>query len=67
MSIEGKTRIYKTCVRPIMTYATKTRGDTTASKQLLRTTEMKILRSRPRRQKIAEEMQNCNRGETKQP
>ena len=40
MSIESKTRIYKTCVRPIMTYAT----ETAATKQMLRTTEIKILR-----------------------
>ena len=26
MSIESKTRIYKTCVRPIMTYAAETRA-----------------------------------------
>ena len=45
MSIESKTRIYKTCVRPIMTYATETRAETAATKQLLRTTEMKTLRS----------------------
>lgn len=45
MSIESKTRIYKTCVRPIMTYAIETRAETAATKQLLRATEMKTLRS----------------------
>jgi len=45
MNIESKTRIYKTCIRPILTYAAETRADTTVTKRMLRTTEMKILRS----------------------
>mgnify|MGYP006948248671 FL=1 len=38
-------RLYKTCVRPVMTYAIETRAETAATKKLLRTTEMKTLRS----------------------
>ena len=45
MSMESKIRIYKTCVRPIMTYAIETRAEKTSTKQLLRTTEMRTLRS----------------------
>ena len=41
---ESKVRVHKTCVRPIMTYGIETRADTTRTKNLLRTTEMKTLR-----------------------
>ncbi|KAI4472449.1 hypothetical protein M0802_016812 [Mischocyttarus mexicanus] len=41
---ETKTRIYKTYVRPILTYAIETRADTKRTKQALRTAEMNILR-----------------------
>ena len=41
---ETKTRIYKTAIRPIMTYTAETRPDTSKTKKLLETTEMKILR-----------------------
>ncbi|KAI4480031.1 hypothetical protein M0802_014287 [Mischocyttarus mexicanus] len=41
---ETKTRIYKTCVRPILTYAIEIRTDTKRTKQALRTAEMNILR-----------------------
>ena len=44
MSIDSKTRIYKTCVRPIMTYAIETRAKKATTKRLLRTTEMRTLR-----------------------
>lgn len=44
MSLESKVRVYKTCVRPMMTYAIETRAETTKTKHLLRMTEMKILR-----------------------
>ncbi|XP_056641560.1 uncharacterized protein LOC130448295 [Diorhabda sublineata] len=44
IGIETKTRIYKTCIRPILTYALETRADTKKTKQTLRTTEMKTLR-----------------------
>lgn len=40
-----KTHIYKTCVRPVLTYAAETRADTTTTKCMLRTTEMQTLRS----------------------
>ena len=45
MSVDCKVRIYKACVRPIMTYAVETRSDTTKTKAALRTTEMRTLRS----------------------
>ena len=45
MSIESKVRIYKTCVRPILTYGIETRADTNKTKRMLRTAEMKTLRS----------------------
>ena len=45
MSIESKVKIYKTAVRPILTYAVETRADTSKTKQLLRTTEMNTLRT----------------------
>ena len=45
LSIESKTRIYKTCVRPVMTYAIETRAENTTTKRMLRTTEMSILRA----------------------
>jgi hypothetical protein len=45
MSTECKVRIYKTNVRPVLTYASETRAETTYTQQLLRTTEMKIIRA----------------------
>ena len=45
MSTEAKVKIYKAAVRPIITYAVGTRADTTRTEQLLRSTEMKTLRS----------------------
>lgn len=45
MSTRSKVRIYKTCVRPVMTYAIETRAENTITKRLLRTTEMRTLRS----------------------
>ncbi|XP_015177010.1 PREDICTED: uncharacterized protein LOC107066683 [Polistes dominula] len=41
---ETKARIYKTTIRPIMTYCAETRPDSAKIKRLLETTEMKILR-----------------------
>ena len=38
-------KIYKAAVRPIISYAVETRADTTRTEQLLRSTEMKTLRS----------------------
>ena len=38
-----KSRIYKAVIRPIMTYIAKTRTDTSNTKQLLETTEMRVL------------------------
>ncbi|KAI4501059.1 hypothetical protein M0802_003862 [Mischocyttarus mexicanus] len=45
MSTNCKSRIYKTCVRPIMSYAIETGAETAATKRLLRSTEMKTLRT----------------------
>jgi len=45
MSTECKVRIYKTNVRPVLTYALETRAETTCTQQLLQTTEMKIIRA----------------------
>ena len=41
---ETKSRIYKAVIRPIMTYTAETRPDTSKTKQLLETTEMRVLR-----------------------
>ncbi|CAG9827423.1 unnamed protein product, partial [Diabrotica balteata] len=43
---ETKGRIYKTVIRPIMTYAAETRPDTERTKRMLETAEMKTLESR---------------------
>ncbi|XP_056633386.1 uncharacterized protein LOC130442984 [Diorhabda sublineata] len=45
MRKNSKSRIYKTCIRPIMTYGTEVREDTNMMKQMLRVAEMKTLRS----------------------
>jgi hypothetical protein len=45
MKISSKIKIYKTCVRPIMTYGIESRADTTITKNALRVSEMKTLRS----------------------
>ena len=44
MSVDSKTRIYKTCVRHIMTYVIKTRAENATTKRLLRITKMITLR-----------------------
>lgn len=41
----SKVRIYRTCIRPILTYAAETREETSKTKKIIRTTEMKILRT----------------------
>lgn len=45
MRTDSKVRIYKTCVRPILTYGIESRADTVKTKSMLRTTEMKTLRA----------------------
>ena len=45
MTIRSNIRIYKTCVRPIMTYAIDTRAENTITKSLVRTTEIRNLKS----------------------
>ena len=44
MSITSKARIYRTAVKPILTYAAKTRADTNRTKRALRTTKMRAVR-----------------------
>ena len=44
IGIEAKSRIYKTAIRPIMTYTAETRPETAKTKRLLETTEIKVLR-----------------------
>ena len=44
MSTECKVRICKTNVRPVLTYVSETRAETTYTQQLLGTTEMKTIR-----------------------
>ena len=44
MSVDSKTRIYKTFVRPITTYAIETRAENSTTKRLLRTSKMRTLR-----------------------
>ena len=45
MRTDSKIRIYKTCIRPIMTYGIEVREDTHKTKQMLRVAEMKTLRT----------------------
>lgn len=45
LKTESKVKIYKTAVRPIITYAAETRPDTSRTLQMMRTVEMKTLRS----------------------
>ncbi|XP_056639433.1 uncharacterized protein LOC130446927 [Diorhabda sublineata] len=44
IGIEIKSRIHKAVIRPILTYTAETRPDTSKTKGILETTEMKILR-----------------------
>jgi len=44
LKIEAKTRIYKSCVRLIITYAAETTADTSRTKSITRTAEMRTLR-----------------------
>lgn len=45
LNTESKIRIYKAAIRPVITYAAETRPDTAKTMQMMRTTEMKVLRS----------------------
>jgi len=40
MRKDSKVRIYKTCIRPIMTYGIETREETNKTKRMLRVTKM---------------------------
>lgn len=44
MALESKVRVYKTIVRPVLTFAAETRAETKRTKQQFRTVEMKVLR-----------------------
>ncbi|KAF5288638.1 hypothetical protein FQA39_LY15333 [Lamprigera yunnana] len=43
--LESNIRIYKTTVRPVLKYAVETRAESSKTKSLQRTTDMKILRA----------------------
>jgi len=45
MSTDCKVRIYKTNVRPVLTYASETRAETAYTQQFLRTIEMEAIRA----------------------
>jgi len=45
MRRDSKVRIYKTCIRPIMTYGIETREESNETKRMLRVAEMKTLRT----------------------
>jgi hypothetical protein len=45
MSVESEINIYKAVVRPIMTYGAESRADSTKRKQILKSTEINILRA----------------------
>ncbi|XP_050512890.1 uncharacterized protein LOC126888582 [Diabrotica virgifera virgifera] len=62
---ETKPKIYRTVIRPIMTYTTETRPGTTRTKRLMQTCEMKIVRditgkSLWDRQRSIDPRQRCN-------
>lgn len=44
LNLDTKSRIYRSTIRPIMAYTAETRPDTTRTKRMLETAEMKILR-----------------------
>nr|XP_018910888.1 PREDICTED: uncharacterized protein LOC109039726 [Bemisia tabaci] len=44
MARESKVRVYKTIVRPVLTFAAETRAETKRTKQQFRIVEMKVLR-----------------------
>ena len=45
MGTDSKIKIYKTCIRPIMTYGIEIREETNKTKSMLRVAEMKNLRT----------------------
>lgn len=45
MTINSNSRLYKTCVSPTMTNDIKTKADTSATKRLIRTIEMRTQRN----------------------
>ena len=49
---DSKVKIYKAIIRPILTYASETRPDTTKTKQTIETAEMQTLRKITRTKRI---------------
>jgi len=45
MTIESKIRIYKMYIRPILTYAAKTRAEIFKTKRILNTAKIRMLRA----------------------
>lgn len=45
MTTESKVRVYKTIVRPVLTYVIEKRSETAKTKSISTTTEMMVLRS----------------------
>ena len=43
--MDNKTKIYKTCVRPVFSYGIEARADTTGTQQLLQTAEIRVIRA----------------------
>jgi len=52
MRKDSKVRIYKTCIRPIMTYGIETREETNKTKRMLRVAEIETLRRIMRKTRI---------------
>lgn len=44
LTTDGKLRIYKTCIRPVLTYAAETRRDNAKTTAMINTAEMRVLR-----------------------
>ncbi|GJQ66503.1 hypothetical protein Trydic_g4494 [Trypoxylus dichotomus] len=58
LTIESKVKVYKTVVRPIITYATEIRADTNRMKRQMRTTKMNtlgVVARRTRRNRVRNE------------
>lgn len=53
--MEIKVRIYKSVVRPILTYAAENRADTNMTIQILETREMKTLKSIAKKNKVTKQ------------
>lgn len=54
MEVEAKSCIHRTVIRPTMTYAAENRPETSTTRRILETAEMKVVR------RIAGKMLMCN-------